>query len=66
MKYFMKGIITAVEVTLEGSIPKYVRIMPTTTMIKTSMNSWTQNCLILSSKRRYFVEGSRVVDTEAV
>jgi hypothetical protein len=56
MKYVLRGIITAVGVTLEGGSPKYVRIMPTTRMTKHPRNSWTQICLILSSKRGYFVE----------
>jgi hypothetical protein len=41
MKYVLKGIITVVEVTLEGGGPKHVRIMPTTRMQKYPMNSWT-------------------------
>ena len=57
MKYTLSGIITAVGVTPEGSIPKYVRIMLYRWMIKTPMNSWTWIGLALRAGMHLFIEG---------
>jgi hypothetical protein len=56
MKYILKGIITAIKVILEGGSPGYVRIMPTTRMIKYPMNSWTERCLVLQAAVHLFMK----------
>jgi hypothetical protein len=57
MKYVLRGMITAVKVTLEGSSPKSARIMLYTWIKKSTMNSWTESCLFLQAKGASFYEG---------